>query len=246
MIVTTEEQKQQLQWLGAQARKIRNTLIADVRPGENGERLNARAERMMRKAGVNPAPPTVGFPAATCISINDTAAHGIPNSTPFQEGDLVNIDISLEKDGYWVDTGQSTIAGTGNHSTQNAILAVEICLGGMIHKATPGTKIATLTQHCQDTAKKYNMYPIQGIGGHGTGDKLHGPPHIPNETSEPPPNHTLQQGEVIAIEPILTYEYGKLASTAPKDGWALKTAHGLPATQKEHTIIVNNPPLIIT
>lgn len=241
-MIADEHDTQKLKELGLIANKIRRALIVDVQPGENGLRLNARAKRMMEKAEVNPAPPTVGFPAEICVSINDCAAHGIPNDQPFQEGDLVNIDVSLEKDGYWIDTGESTLAGNGNFAAANALNAVNITLGAMTHAAKPGTNITELAEICERTAKRYNMTPLIGLGGHGTGDKLHGDPHISNAILQSA-NYTLQAGEVIAIEPLLTYETGLITKHGE---WELKTKHGLPAVQKEHTIIVQNKPIILT
>src|SRR4051794_3376523 len=112
MTLDHEDDLAGLRLAGRAVAEARDAMLAAVAPGVSTAELDAVGREVLTRHGANPAPPTVGFPAATCVSVNQEAAHGIPsNQRRLRHGDLVNVDVSAEVDGYWADTGASAPVG---------------------------------------------------------------------------------------------------------------------------------------
>lgn len=173
----------------------------------------------------------------SCISVNEEVAHGIPGKRELKEGDLVNIDVSAKKNGYFADTGISFIVGeTGDPMKQKVVDVCEEALDEAIKKIKPGTKVSQIGRAVHKVARKNGLSVIKNLTGHGVGKSLHdAPQHIMNYFD--PTNHELlKEGMVIAVEPFISSNASFV--TDGKNDWAFETKDGSFVAQKEHTILV--------
>lgn len=218
---------------------------AACRPGMTTGELNAIGAELLRKEGANPAPiVTYKFPAATCISLNDEAAHGIPGERVIQAGDLVNIDVSAELDGYFADTGASIAMLPVTPLKQKLLDTAQVALHKGIAAARAGRPINEIGKAMEAVIRSGGFRVIKDLPGHGVGRKLHEPPSVPGFYN-PKLKDRLTDGMVLTIEPFVTTKASHIYTA--DDGWTLKTPDGGPAAQFEHTIVITNgAPILVT
>src|SRR5690606_37314090 len=185
------------------------------------------------------------FPGATCISINEEAAHGIPGNRVIRAGDVLNIDVSAELDGYFADTGGTTVVPPNNPQKTRLCHATRTALALAMKQARAGQPINGIGAAIQRTARAYGFKVIENLGSHGVGRALHeAPEHIPGYF-DPHDKRILQEGMVITIEPFLSTK-SRLVSEAA-DGWTLVGARGNLSAQYEHTMIITKgDPIVVT
>ena len=185
------------------------------------------------------------FPGATCISISPIIAHGIPNDHVLQEGELINIDVSAEMDGYFSDTGASMVVAKHIPEYEKMLAATRSALNKAVYAAVAGQPINVIGKTIQEEAKANGYDVIYDLTGHGIGHNLHEQPASVFYFYKPDDRRILNEGLVLAIEPFLTTGKGHVVEK--KDGWSLQTIDKTIAAQFEHTIIVTkNEPIILT
>ncbi len=138
MIIETEEDLLKLQRIGRICANVLRDMRAAARPGITTGELDELGGRLLKAYGANSGPMAEGFPAYTCISVNEEIAHGIPGRRILQSGDLVNIDVSAELDGYYGDTGASFLLGKGDKMAQRLLKASKEALANAITAAVAG------------------------------------------------------------------------------------------------------------
>ncbi|WP_153462245.1 MULTISPECIES: type I methionyl aminopeptidase [Sediminibacillus] len=244
MIAKTEEDFKGLREIGKICGSIRDELVQCTKPGITTKELDEIAGELFEKAGAHSAPKgEYDFPGYTCISINEEVAHGIPTNRVIQEGDLVNVDVSGSKNGYFADTGISFVVGNGEAVLQKICdVAKEAFDAGLKH-AKPGSKKSVLGKTVHNVAKQHGLTVIKNLTGHGIGTSIHEEPeHIFNFHS-PWDDEMLKDGMVIAFEPFIsTLEEEVFQSD---DGWTFLTDESFVA-QYEHTIILTKEGPVIT
>lgn len=241
MIVRTERQRSTLVELGRIAHDTLRHCLEMVQPGVTGLEIDAFAAEFFSNNNVKSAPiEQYQFPASVCVSVGNTVAHGVPNDVPFEQGDMVNIDVSLTRDDVWVDTGRGTTAGEPTESQKYLLEAVYTARSAAVHAAKPGKPYIAVAQAVERTARRYGLTVIENLGGHGTGGSLHEPPYLSN-VSKNADTGFFRKGQVVAVEPILSYKSTLVQSDGP---WHLTT--DTQAAQAEHTIIINTKPEILT
>ncbi|WP_208559734.1 type I methionyl aminopeptidase [Marinilactibacillus kalidii] len=245
MIAKTEEDYTGLKEIGKICGTIRDELIAQTKPGVTTKELDELAGKMLEEAGAVSAPKGVyDFPGYTCISVNEEIAHGIPGDRVIHEGDLVNIDVSASKNGYFADTGRSFVVGEGPEISTKVCEMAKAAFEAGLKKAMPGFNTSDLGEAVYKTAKENNLTVIMTLTGHGIGRSIHeSPNHIFNYKNRRD-DVQLREGMVIAFEPFISsYEeefYQK------DDDWTLAVDQSKVA-QIEHTIIVSKDgPIIVT
>lgn len=212
-----------------------------VEPGMTGRKIDDFAYEVFKANKVDSAPlKAYGFPGNVCISVNQTAAHGIPDDYVFQNGDMVNIDVSLHKDNVWVDTGMSIVCGEASDEQSNLLKATREARREAIKAAKPGSPIKDIATAVEAVAAKYGVGVVDNLGGHGVGDFIHETPYISNVVKYAE-NHILRAGEVIAIEPIMSYQN---CSVLKSGRWHLDSP--TQSAQAEHTVIVGTTTKIVT
>lgn len=218
-----------------------------ARPGMSTKELDEYGGDILKQYGARSAPyVSYGFPGYTCISVNHEIAHGIPSHHAIlNEGDLVNVDVSAELDGFWSDNGGSFVLGQDIHQHNKLVNASRDILYKAIQQIKGGVKIAELGRFIHNEAKKQGYTVIKNLTGHGIGRKLHEEPReIPNYYDRL--NVTrFKKNSVVAIETFIstkaTFAHDK------GDGWTMIARDGSYVAQHEHTIIVTDTtPVILT
>lgn len=217
-----------------------------AQPGMTTSALDEYGGQLLEAAGVKSAPKlTYGFPGWTCISVNNEVAHGIPSNRILQEGDLVNVDVSGELDGYWADNGGSFVLGEDLHQHAALVNTSKQILHKAIQHIKGGVKIAEIGRLIETEAKKAGYRVIKNLVGHGVGRSLHeAPKEIPCFYDRFNLDRFRKNG-IVAIETFIstraTYAYNK------GDGWTLVTNDGSFVAQHEHTIMITDgQPVILT
>jgi methionyl aminopeptidase len=188
---------------------------------------------------------TYKFPGHTCISINDEAAHGIPSDRVIQPGDLVNIDVSAEMDGYYADTGSSFAIEPVSPDRQRLLDTGRRALQAAIGAARAGQPLNVIGKAVEDVAQPAGYQIIRELGGHGVGRGLHEPPHAVPHYFNRHARQKLTEGMVLTLEPFLTT--GAIHVNTDPDGWTLRTTDGSLSAQFEHTVIITQgDPILVT
>jgi len=244
MTVDQDEDLAGLQLAGRAVAEARDAMLAAAQPGVSTAELDAVGREVLDRYGARPAPPTVGFPAATCVSVNHEAAHGIPSSERIlDDGDLVNVDVSAELHGYWADTGASGPVGRVAHVGRRLLDATKLANRDALAAARAGEPLRHIGRAVERRAHRHGFSVIQNLNGHGTGRNLWEQPSVPGY-EDPRDRTRLWEGLVLAIEPFLST--GATWADEAGDGWTLVTPGHLTA-QFEHTVVVTDgAPLVLT
>jgi methionyl aminopeptidase len=245
----TAESEVDIKYLKAAGRVVAGALkkmMKHAQPGISTAELDNIGKEFLEKEGAKSAPQAMyDFPGATCISISPVIAHGIPNDYVLKEGELINIDVSAELDGYFADTGASMIVAKKIPELEKLLDATKSALHKAVHAAKAGVLLNSIGKTIQDEATHKGYGVIFDLTGHGIGRKLHDDPSNIHNFHNPSDRRTIHEGLVLAIEPFLTTGKGRVVEK--KDGWSLQTADKTIAAQFEHTIIVTkNEPIILT
>jgi methionyl aminopeptidase len=232
---------------GALLGSILTTLSEKVAVGVTGKELDTLAQEMIQEAGALPVflgygnPP---YPAAICVSLNEQVVHGIPNDTPFQEGDIVSIDGGLSLHGLIVDSARTV--GVGKVSSENLSLmkVTKRALEIGIEEARIGKRTGDIGYAVQSYVESNGFHVVRALVGHGVGYELHEEPQVPNFGSRGA-GTLLTEGMVIAIEPMVTIGSPDV-ETSP-DEWSIVAVSGKAAAHEEHTLaITTEGPRILT
>lgn len=245
MTIENERDLKGLLTIGRICAETMHHMAGHLQPGITTRELDAIGAAYLKKKRARSAPILAyKFPGHTCISVNDEAAHGIPGDRVIQAGDLVNIDVSAEKDGYWGDTGRSFAVPPISDKAQNLLDATEQALEIAIDAARAGTPIYAIGKAVEEHARQHGLEVIRELGGHGVGRGIHEKPSVPhyyNRAARQP----LKDGMVITLEPFLSYG-DRHVKTMP-DGWTLKTKRGGLVAQFEHSIVITpHRPILLT
>jgi methionyl aminopeptidase len=218
---------------------------AGIEEGITTLELDAIAERNFAKHGAVSAPrKTYNFPGSTCISVNEAIAHGIPGDLRIRKGDLINLDVSAELDGYFADTGFTVAFGSEDEELAKLCDCSRRALRKAIAQAKPGQKLNRVGQAIEREAHQNGFTVIRNLTGHGTGGALHEYPENICNYYDPAQKGTLGKGMVVAIETFVST--GAEFAEEAGDGWTLTTADGSRVAQYEHTLIVTDDGPIIT
>jgi len=245
MIAKTEEDFNGLREIGRICGAIRDELVQSTKPGMTTKEIDDIAKVLFEKAGAQSAPKgEYDFPGYTCISVNEEVAHGIPGERIIQEGDLVNIDVSGSKNGYFADTGISFVVGKGDIILQKICDLAKEAFDAGLEKAKPGAKTSVLGKAVHKVAKRHGLTVIKNLTGHGVGRAIHeAPDYIFNYFSRWD-DEILKEGMVISFEPFISTLEEEVFQTEDDD-WTFLTDESFVA-QYEHTIIVTKEGPIIT
>ncbi|RYY94181.1 MAG: type I methionyl aminopeptidase [Chitinophagaceae bacterium] len=218
-----------------------------ARPGMTTKELDDYGAALLARFGARSAPLLAyGFPGCTCISVNNEFCHGIPASgRVLQEGDLVNIDVSAERDGYWSDNGASFVLGQDLHGHAPLVNASKAILQQAIRGIRGGVRISDIGHLIETEAKKRGYKVIKNLTGHGIGRSLHEAPAEIANFRDRFNSTRFKKNSVVAIETFIA-STSTYAETL-EDGWTMVGNRGGFMAQHEHTIVVTDAaPLILT
>jgi methionyl aminopeptidase len=238
----------ELEGMRAAGRIVRHMLAAmtrAVRPGVTTAELDQVGAEVMKQHGAKSAPSLVyQFPGTSCISLNDEAVHGIPDDRPIHEGDLVKLDVTIEKDGFMADAAVTVPVGTISEENRRLIACAERAFAKAMLVARAGFRVSEIGRVVEREVRRCGFSVIRELGGHGIGRTIHEAPRVPNY-ADPTANELLTEGLVITVEPIIAAGSGR--SVLAKDGWTVRTADGRPSAHYEHTLVVTKgEPILLT
>ncbi|MBX3707739.1 MAG: type I methionyl aminopeptidase [Pseudomonadales bacterium] len=246
MTIETQDDIVALQRIGRIVASTLQYMLDAAEPGMTTRELDLIGERLLAEHGASPAPRiTYDFPGATCISINEEAAHGIPGERIIRAGDVLNVDVSAELGGYFADTGGTTVVPPVTPQKTRLCHAARTALARAMQCARADQPLNRIGGAIERTAKTYGFRVIENLGSHGTGRALHeAPEHIPGYF-DPSDRRVLREGMVITIEPFLSTKSRFVTELA--DGWTLAGARGNLSAQYEHTMIITRgAPIVVT
>ncbi|WP_299780636.1 type I methionyl aminopeptidase [uncultured Formosa sp.] len=220
---------------------------AYAKVGMSTKELDDYGGEILKRYGAKSAPyETYGFPGYSCISINKEAAHGIPSEKKIlKEGDLINIDVSAELNGFWSDNGGSFVLGKDIHNHQPLVDASKHILRKAIQNIKGGVRISEIGYLIESEAKKSGFKVIKNLAGHGVGRSLHEEPENILNYRVKSNRERFKKNTTVAIETFISTN--STVAVELNDGWTLVGNKGGYVTQHEHTILVtDNYPVILT
>lgn len=246
MTIETEDDVAALQRIGKIVSSVLHEMLHAAEPGMTTRELDAIGARLLEQHGARSAPQlTYGFPGATCISINEEAAHGIPGDRVIRPGDVLNVDVSAELGGYFADTGGTRVVPPSNAQKTRLCHATRTALAQAMKQARAGQPIHGIGAAIQRTARTYGFKIIENLGSHGVGRALHEEPEHIAGYFDASDTRILQEGMVITIEPFLSTKSRIVNENG--DGWTLVGAQGNLSAQYEHTMIITrSEPIVVT
>ena len=219
---------------------------AAVEPGVSTEEINRIAHNFIVKNGAIPTfKGYSGYPAATCISINDEVIHGIPNKKRIiRAGDIVSIDVGATFNGYVGDNAATFAAGDISPEAQRLCDTTRESLYEGIKAAVAGGRIGDIGSTIQRYCEERGFSVVREYTGHGVGKQMHEDPSVPN-FGTPGRGVRLLPGMTIAIEPMINM--GGAGIRQLPDGWTIKTKDGSLSAHFEHTVAITaDGPVILT
>ncbi|MGE0115583.1 MAG: type I methionyl aminopeptidase [Steroidobacteraceae bacterium] len=249
MIVSNDAQVQGLRRVGQLVAKVLAGMQVHAEPGMSTAELDEVGGQLLAQAGAESAPRlSYEFPGHTCISVNEEAAHGVPGARLLAAGDLINIDVSAMLDGYFADTGGSFVLAANDAADHH--LKQRLCAAALrardvgIAAVQTGQPLNQIGRRIERAIHAAGFRNVRNLSGHGVGAALHEEPAMRNYY-DPRDTETLQEGQVITIEPFLSTNVSRVHELA--DGWTLAGRPSSLFAQHEHTLIVTRgQPIILT
>lgn len=247
MTISNDKELELLRKIGSIVGRCRDAMVAHCQIGMSTQELDAFGEAFLTREGARSAPRVVyDFPGATCISINEEIAHGIPGSRLIEAGDVVNIDVSAECDGYFADTGATIQMPPTDPKILKLVEATRVALERSLDAVRADRRFNEVGRILQSQADRGGFGVIKNLGGHGIGRGLHEPPEFIAGYNDPNDHRRFELGQVITIEPFFSTGPSTWAREAD-DGWTLLNKPGRRSAQFEHTMVVTDgPPLLLT
>ena len=245
MSIQSDADRRGLEAAGTVVHRALEALAAAVRPGVTTADLDAVAAGVFAAHGARSAPALVyGFPGTVLISVNDEVVHGIPGPRRLRGGDVVKLDVTVERNGYMADAARTVIVGGGTVEAQRLVRCAERAFEAALHVTTAGRKVRDIGRAVERVVRAEGFSVIRSLGGHGIGRTIHEAPSVPNHF-DPWQQDVLTDGLVLTIEPIICA--GRDGVAQDDDGWTIRTRDGSVAAHHEHTLIVTEKrPVILT
>jgi methionyl aminopeptidase len=238
MTIGSEQDLAALKRIGRIVALTRDEMVRAVRPGISTLQLDKVGETVLLSHGANSAPRhEYDFPGSTCISVNDEVAHGIPGGRVLKTGDLVNIDVSAELDGYFADTGATVVIGDPSDLKSRLCECSRNALKQGMAKARAGSKLNQIGRAIENEAKANGFVVIRNLTGHGIGRRLHEAPDCIPNYFEKRDNRLIKSGMVLAIETFISS--GAEYTIEDSDGWTLRTPDRSLILERQVQVIVD-------
>jgi methionyl aminopeptidase len=245
MSIETQADWAGLREVGRIVRLTLDALAAAVRPGVTTAELDRVAARVLARHGARSAPAMVyGFPGTVLISINDEVVHGVPGPRRIAPGDIVKLDVTLEKDGYMGDAARTVLVEPASDLATRLRACAESAFGRAVAVARAGVRVNEIGRMVDREVRRCGFAVARGLTGHGIGRTIHEPPSVANEY-DPRQAEILTEGLVITIEPMVVAGSGRVVTG--RDGWTVRTRDGGLASHHEHTLVITrSDPVLLT
>jgi methionyl aminopeptidase len=246
VIIKTPQEIEAMKEAGRLSAAVLREVGARCVPGVSTLELDEFAEDCIRSNGGIPTFKGYGgFPGSICASINEQIVHGIPSSSvKLKNGDIISIDVGATVDGWAGDNAWTFAVGNVSPKVKRLLEVTEKSMWAGISAARPGNRLGDIGHAVQQVAKLAGFGVVRDYTGHGIGRDMHEDPNVPNYGLK----HTgmkLQEGMVLAIEPMLTM--GTHKTHVMRDGWLVVTQDGMPAAHFEKTVAITaDGPVLIS
>ncbi len=247
MTIGSEEELEKLKAAGRLVARTLKAMGEALEPGITTRELDQIGRRMLEAEGARSAPElTYNFPGATCISVGPDVAHGIPDDRTVKAGDLINIDVSAELDGFFGDTGASFAVPPASKRVERLCRDGRRALWTGIRAVRPGAALSEPGRQIEAFARKNGYSLVRNLASHGVGASLHEEPTEIPTWHEPRERRRITEGLVFTLEPFLSLG-ADWVEEANDDGWTLRPPGGQPTVQYEHTLVATrNGPVVLT
>lgn len=235
--IKTPEEIEKMRIAGRLAADVLEMIEAHVKPGVTTDELDAIChDYIVNEQQAIPAPLNYhGFPKSICTSVNHVICHGIPADKRLKKGDIVNLDITVIKDGYHGDTSKMFFVGKPSVMAQRLVSTAYDCMKIGIEMVKPGIQLGDIGHAIQSHAEANNFSVVREYCGHGIGVNFHEEPQVLHY-GKPGTGLTLEPGMTFTIEPMINS--GKREVKLLPDGWTVVTKDHSLSAQWEHTILV--------
>lgn len=221
---------------GQAAAEVLAEVGAAVRPGITTDELDALTHEAAIARGAYPSPLNYkGFPKSVCTSVNEVVCHGIPDDRPLADGDILNIDVTLYREGVHGDTNATFLVGRVDPRSAELVRVTLACLDRGLEAVRPGRPISDIGDAIEAHATAAGYGVVRDFVGHAVGTEFHGPLIVPH-FARSGVRTVMEEGMTFTIEPMITM--GRWAVEMWDDGWTAVTADGLRTAQFEHTLVV--------
>jgi methionyl aminopeptidase len=242
-----EDEREGLRAAGRFNAELMDVLRPHVVAGTTTQELDEIAHTYTRDHGHVPACLGYnGYPKTICTSVNQVVCHGIPNETPLQEGDIVNVDITTIVDGWYGDQSETFMIGEVSEAAQKLVQTTFEALFLGIRACKPDCRVSAIGRAIQSFARGNGYGVVREYQGHGIGRDFHQDPGIPHFEDLASKRKILQPGTCFTIEPMLNIG-GWKTRLDKADGWTVRTMDNKLSAQFEHTILMTEEgPEILT
>jgi methionyl aminopeptidase len=238
IVLKSKEEITLMREAGRAVAQVLEILKEEIKPGVVGKRLDDVVRREFARRGVTPTFLDYhGYPARVCVSVNDEVVHGIPNSRPFEEGDVVSIDLGATCKGFVGDAATTVCVGRVSPEAERLVRITEEALWEGIRAARAGARLGEVSAAVQARAEQNGFSVVREYVGHGIGREMHEDPQVPN-FGRPEQGPLLQKGMVLAIEPMVTA--GNWRTKRDADNWTVRTLDGSLAAHFEHSVAITD------
>lgn len=239
IIIKTPEEIEKMRVAGRLAAEVLEMITPYVKEGVTTLELNNIChDYIVNEQKAYPAPLNYGnppFPKSVCTSINHVICHGIPAEKKLKKGDILNIDVTVKKDGYHGDTSKMFVIGEASLQAKRLVEVTRECLFKGIEVVKPGAYFGDIAAVIEKHAKKFNYSIVEAFCGHGIGADFHEAPQVMH-SGKAGTGDMLKEGMIFTIEPMINI--GKKGVTILRDNWTAVTKDKSLSAQWEHTILV--------
>lgn len=244
MTITRQDELDGMREIGGIVANTMRAMARAMEPGMTTRELDEIGRTHLERAGARSAPQAAyGFPGTTCISVNEEIAHGIPGDREIAGGDLVNIDVSASKNGYFADTGASyrvaPVRPALDRLCRDGRRATEIGIA----QVRSGRPLAGIGNAIGRFASARGYTLVRNLASHGVGRSLHEDPEAIATWPTPGEKRRIGKGLVLTVEPFLST--GALWAAEGDDGWTLYGTPSAPVVQYEHTVVATDRGAIV-
>lgn len=245
MTIQSKTDLEGLKRAGRIAAEAREGMRRAVRPGVSTAELDQVAREVLDRHGARSAPALLyQFPGTTCISVNDEVVHGIPGDRVLGPGDVVKLDVTVEKDGYMADTAVTVVVEPRSALARRLANCAKQAFVAALAVARAGELVNRVGRVVEESVRAQGFSVIPALCGHGIGKAIHEKPQVPN-SFEPLYRERFEEGMVVTIEPIIAAGSGGMVKL--RDGWTIRTEDLSLAAHHEHTMVITRGrPVLLT
>ena len=236
--VKSPEVIERMRVAGAKAAEILRRAGEMVRPGITTDEIDVFVHELTVEMGGYPSPLNYhGYPKSVCTSVNEVICHGIPDSRVIEDGDIVNLDVTIYLNGVHGDTNATFFAGNVSDVDRNLVKVTEECMWKGIEAVRPGVMINEIGRAIENHAKQHRMGVVRAFIGHGIGENFHTDIQVLHYF-DPRNDMVIREGMTFTIEPMITL--GTWQHRMWDDEWTAVTADGSRTAQFEHMVVVTD------